>query len=354
MANRDEPTQDIGTPNAIWTWTCTRCTVADNEAYLTDSPGVDGGAYDIDWRNTGNTVERNFAHDTQGYCIAIFAAGYVTSDSEVRGNLCVDNGLSPRLAALQGAVYLHTWNGGVIRGLTIERNNIQWNPRVPDAATIVNDAQADGAPIVFTQNVVESSSLLVLRSSTEWTASRNVYRLDGKPLFSVGNRHDVTLPQLQAAGIEKGSALEHPQAPAPEASLLIAASIDLSLDRDGLLMPEPRAQLLVLRSLVGQYDSHRLKINVHLPPPNSGDAEKNALRDLEDVYPGALHFERDTAAKWTASPAGTIRVESDTGHVLAEWHGFQNAATLGGAVRARLGAPDYSHLKKLSATGGLE
>jgi Right handed beta helix region len=49
-----QPTQTIGTPNAIWTWSCTECTVRDNEAFLTDSPGVDGGAYDIDWNNTRN------------------------------------------------------------------------------------------------------------------------------------------------------------------------------------------------------------------------------------------------------------------------------------------------------------
>ncbi len=119
-----QPTETIGTPNAIWTWTCTDCTVRDNEAFLTDSPGVDGGAYDIDWDNTRNTVERNYAHDTQGYCFAVFAAGYVTSESVVRDNLCIDNGLSPRLAALQGAVYLHTWNGGVIRGLRMEHNTL--------------------------------------------------------------------------------------------------------------------------------------------------------------------------------------------------------------------------------------
>ena len=52
-----QPTETTGTPNAIWTWTCTDCVVRDNEAYLTDSPGVDGGAYDIDWDNTRNTID---------------------------------------------------------------------------------------------------------------------------------------------------------------------------------------------------------------------------------------------------------------------------------------------------------
>ena len=109
------------------------------EAFLTDSPGIDGGAYDIDWSNTRNVVQRNYAHDTQGYCFAVFAAGYVTSESVVRGNLCIDNGLSPRLAAMQGAAYISTWNGGVIRNLRIENNAIGvTEPPVASAAAIVN------------------------------------------------------------------------------------------------------------------------------------------------------------------------------------------------------------------------
>ena len=285
-----QPTQDIGTPNAIWTWTCARCTVEDNEAFVTDSPGVDGGAYDIDWDNTGNTVLRNYAHDTQGYCIAVFAAGYVTANSEVRGNLCIDNALSPRLAALQGAVYVHTWNGGVVRGLRMEQNTIQWNPRVPGAAAIVSDAQIDGPPAVFSQNLVESDSAPIYRVNKQWAASRNIYATSGEPVFTFGDQHDVTLSDLQSAGSETGSSLQ-PSAVSPhEAALQIDAAIDPTLDSDGLLLPAPRAQLVVLRSLAGQYNAHRLQITVHFPPASQNDAVANALQDLESVYPGRIAF----------------------------------------------------------------
>ena len=113
-------TQTIGTPNAIWTWMCDDCTVTQNEAFLTDSPGVDGGAFDIDYGNTDNSVIDNYGHDTQGYCVAVFGAGFVTRASTVRGNLCINNGRSPRMADFQGAIFLHTWNGGSIDGLTVE------------------------------------------------------------------------------------------------------------------------------------------------------------------------------------------------------------------------------------------
>ena len=123
-----QATESMGTPNAIWTWMCRDCVVEQNEAFLTDSPGVDGGAFDIDYGNTNNSVIDNYGHDTQGYCIAVFAAGYITHHSEVRGNTCLNNARSPRMAQFQGAIFLHTWNDGKLDGLVVEGNTIYWNP----------------------------------------------------------------------------------------------------------------------------------------------------------------------------------------------------------------------------------
>ncbi len=342
-----QPTQDVGTPNAIWTWTCTDCTVEDNEAYLTDSPGVDGGAYDIDWDNTRNTVQRNFAHDTQGYCVAVFAAGYTTSESLVRDNLCIGNGLSPRLAALQGAVYLHTWNDGPIRGLRIENNTIEWSPPVAEAAAIVNDALIANGPASFTHNRIVSTAPCVYRSNGQLAPSENTYSVAGQPVFTLGDRTDVTLATLQAAGIDAGSIVTPAAASAPKASSLrLESSIVLALDADGLLAPEARSQLVVLRSLAGQYSPDRLTIAVHLRSEGAASAEANALRDLEDVYPGALHYDHNVSAK---DAVGDVRLLSNSGSVLRQWHGFQNAATLGGAVRVLLGVPQYAHMQRLES-----
>jgi Right handed beta helix region len=341
-----QPTQTIGTPNAIWTWTCDTCTVEDNEAYLTDSPGVDGGAYDIDWDNTRNIVQRNYAHDTEGYCIAVFAAGYVTSDSAVRDNLCVDNARSPRLAALQGAVYIHTWNGGVIRGLAFERNSIQWNPPVPDAAAIVNDAAFDGPPAVFAANRIASTSPLIYRITRPWTSSKNVYTLAGPPLFDAPGLQNASLATLHAKSYETGSSVQAAaKAVSSAAPLRLEAVLRPNLDQDGLLTAETRAQLVVLRSLAGQYEPSRLHVIVYLQGNAAGQPLSNAIHDLDSVYPGALHFKNAAAA------AGAIRLVSPQGKALAEWQGFQNAATLGGAVRARLGQPDYSHMQAAITEG---
>jgi hypothetical protein len=63
-----------------------------------------------------------------------------------------------------------------------------------------------------------------------------------------------------------------------------------------------------------------------------------------------LHLERNAPS----AAMGTIRLESADGRLLEEWHGFQNAATLDGAVRARIGAPDYAPMQKIAAPGGRE
>jgi hypothetical protein len=346
-----QPTETIGTPNAIWTWTCTDCTVRDNEAFLTDSPGVDGGAYDIDWDNTRNTVERNYAHDTQGYCIAVFAAGYVTSESVVRDNLCIDNGLSPRLAALQGAVYLHTWSGGVLRGLHIDHNTILWNSPVAAATALVNDATIDGAPAAFTCNRIESSAQLFYRSNAQFAPAQNtyVYESAGDAKFTLGDRHEASLAALQTAGFEPGTTLQRGSAPTQtEIMLRLEAAIDFTLDADGLLAPGPRAQLTALRSLAAQYGPAALAVTVHLHTAANSSAEvlaeqANALVDLDAA---SIRFERD------GQQPGLIRLLTADGRQLEQWRGFQNAVTLGGAVRARLGAPHFAAMQTASPSEG--
>jgi hypothetical protein len=169
-----QATQSIGTPNAIWTWMCRHCTVANSEAFLTDSPGVDGGAFDIDYGNADNVVVGNYGHDTQGYCVAVFGAGWITTNSKVLNNVCADNGLSPRLAILQGAVYLATWNQGKIEGLEISGNRILWNPKVSTAA-IVNVADFVGKGS-FHKNTIHSCSPVLVRNNQSLVLEENSFQ----------------------------------------------------------------------------------------------------------------------------------------------------------------------------------
>jgi hypothetical protein len=342
-----EPTQDVGTPDAIWVWTCTDCVVADNEAYLTDSPGVDGGAYDIDWNNQHDTIERNYAHDTQGYCISVFGAGYVTSDSLVRDNLCIDNGLSPRMAVLQGAIFLSTWNGGVIRGLTISGNEIHWNPPVPGTAAIEGPGDNGGTPWVFSHNTIESTSRSIYKVKTSWQSIDNKFILDGQPLFAIGDKRDLNLEALWAQSVDSGSTIVQPTKANHGAGLRLDATVTPSYDQDGLLSDGPRAQLVALRSIAGQYSGEQLLVIVHLPSESVEESDRNAIRDFGGVYHGSFGFNFVPVSEHGVFAGDSIRLKTSDGRVLKEWHGFQNAATLGGAVRKLLGSPEYSHMQPI-------
>lgn len=118
------PTDDVGTPNGIWTWDCVRCTVAFNEVHHVHSPAGDGGAFDVDWANRDGVVEYNYGHDNDGYCVAIFAAeGEVTSGAVVRYNVCADNGQAED-DAYEGDLFVYTWDGGVLGAVAVYGNTV--------------------------------------------------------------------------------------------------------------------------------------------------------------------------------------------------------------------------------------
>ena len=138
----------------------------------------------------------------------------------------------------------------------------------------------------------------------------------------------------------------------PASSAQAIATINPALDSDGLLADDPREQLLLLRSFGGQYSHDRLSIIVHLPGTTSSKAEVNALSDLEDVYPGALHYVRDVDPGAGALSAGRLRIVlSDGAHIL-DTDGVFDITAMGLAIRTHLGPPDYSHMQPLEQPEG--
>lgn len=173
-----QETESIGTPNAIWEWRCIDCRVEYNEAYFSDSPGVDGGTFDIDYGDEKNVVAHNFGHDSQGYCVSVFGAEGSNGDSTesvIRDNTCIHNGRSPRLARRQGAIFLYTWNGGELNGVDIEHNTILWDPELDAAAFQSTAAFKDGLPKRFRDNTVISPSGEFAALSTVFQFSGNHY-----------------------------------------------------------------------------------------------------------------------------------------------------------------------------------
>ncbi|MBA2529709.1 MAG: right-handed parallel beta-helix repeat-containing protein [Euzebyales bacterium] len=167
---------EVGTPNGIWTWACADCTVQRNEGYRTRSPARDGGVYDIDWNSRNTTVQYNYGHDAEGYCVAVFGAwGLTTSNSVVRYNVCENNGRDPS-QAFQGDIYLATWEGGRLDGVRIHNNTVDWDPAASHPALRNRGTTFSGTrPRVFVNNLIRSRVPEMISSNAALALDHNLY-----------------------------------------------------------------------------------------------------------------------------------------------------------------------------------
>lgn len=367
-----QPTQTIGTPNAIWTWMCKDCVVSNNEAFLTDSPGVDGGAFDIDYGNSRNSVINNYGHDTQGYCIAVFAAGYVTHDSVVEGNLCVNNAKSPRMARYQGAIFLYSWNNGVIENLRVEKNTVFWHPP-GDFPALLSHGDIRGSERLFRQNKIYSSSPWMIDSYKNLTFQRNHYvscgtdhatwtfdeksydafeayrNASGQDRESSWTRESPSVsclpanptPMAEPAASTTTGKSRTPSQANPSLGWTIVSEIPVAIDKQGLLDSASLRQLVVLKNQYLQFRASGLRLVISLGL-SQGDAEEsvqNAIRDLS--VSGA---EISTRAASDSSHVRT-RLLSPAGSLANEWNDIAGPTEMGLALRKALGSPLYSHLR---------
>jgi hypothetical protein len=381
-----QETQTIGTPNAIWTWMCHDCMVEGSEAFLTDSPGVDGGAFDVDYGNTNNSVIGNYGHDTQGYCVSVFGAGGVTHTSTVRGNVCLNNGRSPRMAQYQGAIFLLTWNNGVIDGVTVEDNTVYWNPP-GTAPALINAAEFGESKAVFRNNVIYSTSPWMITSNRALTLEGNRYFLTAstKPQWNYDGESYETFSAYQtktgqdrhgefetslrspespewistsAASDQDENALKSNEfkhwigidgRPIQESKLAkkwrIYCRLPGESDRAGLLNESSRRQLTILKSLALQYYAKGLEevVLLETSPANSPFSTeiRNAINDLDTEQ--IIFASAPASGKNRTEVPQTLLVSPDD-KIVARWRSFAGPAELGIAVWQRLGEPAYSQL----------
>jgi hypothetical protein len=317
-------TQSIGTPNAIWTWMCHECAVRRCEAFLTDSPGVDGGGFDIDYGDDDNVVEDSYAHDTQGYCVAVFGAGRTTTNSIVRRNVCAANGRSPRLAAMQGAVFLSTWDGGRLRGVQLSENRILWNPPIA-AAAVVNTADFDGEG-AFADNLIESSVPQPIRSTPSLRFARNSIRIRPDPPLA-----PASFPEIPALPLRNSES--EPVSLVRPAQWRLYAFVPLSGD-----------EVVLVASAYRQF--HAAGLDTVLIAEGGGDREgsRNLRRDwnLGDLN---LLFDNGEAARLlNLSGLPALILVNAAGQIVWRHDGFTPPGNLGLALRAHLGNPDYAQL----------
>jgi hypothetical protein len=299
--------QTIGTPNAIWTWRCTDCMVEDNEAFLTDSPGVDGGAFDIDFGNTRNAVRRNFAHDTAGYCVSVFGAFGPTIASVVADNLCIDNALSPKLSQRQGAMLIQTWQHGTIRGLDIYGNRIYWQP--PGATPAIQiGVDLDATGVLLHDNEVWSSGPSFVNPGLKYTGEHN--------------RFEIEDPFHTAFEMK----------PARTAGWRLVASLPASMLREGM-DDRVRAMLVLLKSASSQFGHAGLQVSL----VTDGDA--SALADDWSLIADGVTVETKSTI-----PEFSLALISPQHQTVNEWHDTPGPSEIGLMLRQTVGPPNFGYL----------
>jgi hypothetical protein len=331
--------QTIGTPNAIWTWHCTDCTVEDNEAFLTDSPGVDGGAFDIDCGNTLNAVKKNFGHDTAGYCVAVFAASGPTIDSVVADNLCIANAKSTRLAQRQGAFLFMTWDGGTMEGVEVRGNRIDWQPP-GDTPAVQSGAGLRANGIALRSNEIWTTGLSFIDPALKYTGALNRYVVSGadavglaaaRDRFTALPEKDSTLTTPPAGAVRNGV---FGSAPSNLGGWQLIATVPSDLLRDGgddLL----RGTLVELKSAALQFSGAGLVVRLAgddraVPIARDWSLQQDGVR--LDILP------QDKVSGFS------VRLVSPRGKVVRVWNEYPGPVDLGLALRQYVGAPEFSHL----------
>jgi hypothetical protein len=382
-----QPQETIGTPNGIWAWRCNRCTVQWTEGFFIDSPGVDGGVYDIDWGCDDGVVQYNYGHDAMGYCASVFAANReTTSNSVVRYNVCVNNGRSPKLARRQGDLFISTWDGGTLDGVRIHNNTFYWNPPIDAPVLQMDHADFTGRrPNLFQNNLVHSTVPRMIRSSGDLRFDHNLYWYAGsrEPEWSYGGREHVGFPAYRrdsrqdAAGLfadpkltatmrlasdspasDAGAsvggsealdafakpvpsgrapaigALEHEAAGGGEP----LAGSDLYLGRWALVShlgedDDSRAQLVFLQSALEQFGARGLVVAVGFHGGVSGQLEHDwNLGAIRTFAPGPTGAEKLPTTLLIAPDGSSVR----------RFEGFAPPADLGLTLRALIGPPSGS------------
>jgi len=379
-----QPKETIGTPNGIWTWNCRNCIVQATEGFWTDSPGFDGGIYDIDFANHDNTVQYNYGHDAQGYCLAVFGAeNQVTTNSTVRYNVCINNGRSPKLARRQGEVFISTWDNGSLDGVLIYNNTLFWNPSVdaPPIKMTEGTTFSGSGPDIFFNNIIISNVPSMAESESGMSYRRNLYWYPGDalPKWSIAGHehlgfaayhetaadelfgdpkldwllrpvpgspaigHGLSIPGFAAGAVNsmqtlgKASDIGAVEAlPVPESAGNVPTSLPRAKGKWMLLLfaskaaPEARSQLVFVQTAIAQYGGKSLEAAV------LGDANT----DLQyDWNLGTVKFiEADGLGQAMAiQKVPSVLLISPSREIVGRWDRFAPPAELGLTLKHYLG-----------------
>ncbi|MGD0480393.1 MAG: right-handed parallel beta-helix repeat-containing protein [Terracidiphilus sp.] len=379
-----QETQTIGTPNAIWEWRCRDCRVQYNEGYFTDSPGVDGGVFDIDYGDENNLLQHNFGHDSQGYCVSAFGAdgpGGNSIHSEIRENTCIHNGRSPRLSERQGAIFLYTWNGGKLDGVEIVDNTVIWDPPVRVPAFQSTAEFTGNRPNRFVGNTIVAVSRSFVSSESGMQFSGNRYcapkrTLPQQPFQEESSLNSAASPAADSSSlVEADPAANKPdelcgcleqllrktagtgaRPSAPEPAIEQAASktapggvhpLAGSWVLGAVLAPPPdpqadqsRGQLVLIESMMHQFADLGL-VSIAVPTRSMTRDELQQWRTDWNFEPGVeIDAANASGLRKADNPnTATLRLISPSGQVAASWQYPVSPADVWLQIQSHLGTP---------------
>ncbi len=371
----------------IWEWTCTRCTVQYNEVHDASSANHnDGGTFDVDYYSHDNTVQYNYGHDTDGYCVSVFGAGdgprsaTATSNTVIRWNVCANTGQGPGNYAdytPEGSIYLATWSGGWLDGVAIYNNTFFASPTA--AVGVLDETgwptvKFDGTnPDIFANNLIWSDTPLMVSTTrgSPMVLDHNLYWYTGgdptfswegtevaglaawqalsgqdshsvvaDPLLGDAGYHDDGLPSAQVTPAADG--------PGVDAGEVVSADMG-GVDFLGTPVPQGSAYDIGAVELpVSSARGTRVLAFVGPPPALGPDRSRTeavtitslalqhqGVRLIDEgarLPPGVVgEQDRDSeiARAWGVTVFPTVILTDDDGVVLRRWNGFVPAAGLG-------------------------
>ena len=102
------------------------------------------------------------------------------------------------MAKYQGAIFLLSWNGGSIDGLTMENNTVYWSP-FENSPALVNQATIKAGTAAFRNNTIYSTSPWIVDSNTSLSLAQNHYSYygGGSAKWRYGAKEFGSLQELQ-------------------------------------------------------------------------------------------------------------------------------------------------------------
>jgi len=151
------------TPVGIWTWNANNVVVQNNESYSHHTwatSGGDGGGFDMDGDTLNNTFQYNYAHDSEGFCVALydFHSAVATTNGIFRYNVCANN---VQEVIGYSEIRIASWQSGKLNNLQVYNNTLYYNPAAiaqsTDSAAIRGNAASYVGNSFVKNNIVYST-----------------------------------------------------------------------------------------------------------------------------------------------------------------------------------------------------